>query len=195
MQNVCRIVLLVCHCAVSLSDMVAVLGETTGCLALPKLRDRMRNDPEGYRILQCVLHTRPWPSTSVRPHPSAPWVRAPSLGPVKESPTLLPFEELRHLSALSLLAVDFAPYLVLSKAQQQIQEQQHGAPGPCFNIAVCSALLPWQVLSLFVCGCSVFSLFCPLQHLLHWGLHPHCFVFSIGTSTFSFHHPRHLPKL
>ncbi|XP_065593642.1 ubiquinone biosynthesis protein COQ4 homolog, mitochondrial [Cyrtonyx montezumae] len=33
-------------------DMVAVLGETTGCLALPKLRDRMRNDPEGYRILQ-----------------------------------------------------------------------------------------------------------------------------------------------
>uniref|UniRef100_A0A8C3M1Y1 Ubiquinone biosynthesis protein COQ4 homolog, mitochondrial n=1 Tax=Chrysolophus pictus TaxID=9089 RepID=A0A8C3M1Y1_CHRPC len=33
-------------------DMVAVLGETTGCLALPTLRDRMRNDPEGYRILQ-----------------------------------------------------------------------------------------------------------------------------------------------
>ncbi|XP_053138411.1 ubiquinone biosynthesis protein COQ4 homolog, mitochondrial isoform X2 [Hemicordylus capensis] len=33
-------------------DMVAVLGETTGYLALQKLRERMRNDPEGYRILQ-----------------------------------------------------------------------------------------------------------------------------------------------
>lgn len=33
-------------------DMVAVLGETTGFLALQKLRERMRNDPEGYRILQ-----------------------------------------------------------------------------------------------------------------------------------------------
>ncbi|XP_072309201.1 ubiquinone biosynthesis protein COQ4 homolog, mitochondrial [Eucyclogobius newberryi] len=32
-------------------DMVAVLGETTGHLALVKLRDRMRNDPEGYSIL------------------------------------------------------------------------------------------------------------------------------------------------
>ncbi|KAK5600104.1 Ubiquinone biosynthesis protein [Crenichthys baileyi] len=32
-------------------DMVAVLGETTGHLALLNLRDRMRNDPEGYRIL------------------------------------------------------------------------------------------------------------------------------------------------
>ncbi|XP_066514268.1 ubiquinone biosynthesis protein COQ4 homolog, mitochondrial [Hoplias malabaricus] len=32
-------------------DMVAVLGETTGQLALIKLRDRMRNDPEGYAIL------------------------------------------------------------------------------------------------------------------------------------------------
>uniref|UniRef100_A0A3Q3VI51 Ubiquinone biosynthesis protein COQ4 homolog, mitochondrial n=1 Tax=Mola mola TaxID=94237 RepID=A0A3Q3VI51_MOLML len=32
-------------------DMVAVLGETTGHLALIKLRDRMRNDPEGYTIL------------------------------------------------------------------------------------------------------------------------------------------------
>lgn len=32
-------------------DMVAVLGETTGHLALIKLRDRMRNDPEGYVIL------------------------------------------------------------------------------------------------------------------------------------------------
>lgn len=32
-------------------DMVAVLGETTGHLALVKLRDRMRNDPEGYTIL------------------------------------------------------------------------------------------------------------------------------------------------
>ncbi|XP_072841223.2 ubiquinone biosynthesis protein COQ4 homolog, mitochondrial isoform X3 [Pogona vitticeps] len=33
-------------------DMVAVLGETTGYLALQKLREQMRNDPEGYRILQ-----------------------------------------------------------------------------------------------------------------------------------------------
>ncbi|NXS92441.1 COQ4 protein, partial [Jacana jacana] len=33
-------------------DMVAVLGETTGCLALPNLRDKMKNHPEGYRILQ-----------------------------------------------------------------------------------------------------------------------------------------------
>lgn len=32
-------------------DMVAVLGETTGHLALINLRDRMRNDPEGYEIL------------------------------------------------------------------------------------------------------------------------------------------------
>ncbi|XP_010085238.1 PREDICTED: ubiquinone biosynthesis protein COQ4 homolog, mitochondrial-like, partial [Pterocles gutturalis] len=32
--------------------MVAVLGETTGCLALPKLRDKMKHHPEGYRILQ-----------------------------------------------------------------------------------------------------------------------------------------------
>ncbi|XP_071378472.1 ubiquinone biosynthesis protein COQ4 homolog, mitochondrial isoform X1 [Centroberyx affinis] len=32
-------------------DMVAVLGETTGHLALLNLRDRMRNDPEGYTIL------------------------------------------------------------------------------------------------------------------------------------------------
>ncbi|KAL2100400.1 hypothetical protein ACEWY4_004794 [Coilia grayii] len=32
-------------------DMVAVLGETTGHLALVRLRDRMRNDPEGYAIL------------------------------------------------------------------------------------------------------------------------------------------------
>lgn len=31
--------------------MVAVLGETTGQLALMKLRDRMKNDPEGYTIL------------------------------------------------------------------------------------------------------------------------------------------------
>ncbi|XP_076140402.1 ubiquinone biosynthesis protein COQ4 homolog, mitochondrial isoform X3 [Alosa pseudoharengus] len=31
--------------------MVAVLGETTGHLALMKLRDRMKNDPEGYTIL------------------------------------------------------------------------------------------------------------------------------------------------
>lgn len=36
--------------------MVAVLGETTGCLALQKLREKMRNDPEGYRILQCVKY-------------------------------------------------------------------------------------------------------------------------------------------
>lgn len=49
------------HSLVSLSDMVAVLGETTGCLALPKLRDKMKNHPEGYRILQCVP-----------PHPSLP---------------------------------------------------------------------------------------------------------------------------
>ncbi|XP_041667642.1 ubiquinone biosynthesis protein COQ4 homolog, mitochondrial isoform X2 [Cheilinus undulatus] len=32
-------------------DMVAVLGETTGHLALINLRDRMRNDPEGYTVL------------------------------------------------------------------------------------------------------------------------------------------------
>ncbi|XP_026210920.1 ubiquinone biosynthesis protein COQ4 homolog, mitochondrial isoform X2 [Anabas testudineus] len=32
-------------------DMVAVLGETTGHLALINLRNRMRNDPEGYTIL------------------------------------------------------------------------------------------------------------------------------------------------
>ncbi|XP_053267117.1 ubiquinone biosynthesis protein COQ4 homolog, mitochondrial [Pleuronectes platessa] len=32
-------------------DMVAVLGETTGHLALLNLRDRMRNDPEGQTIL------------------------------------------------------------------------------------------------------------------------------------------------
>lgn len=32
-------------------DMVAVLGETTGHLALVKLRDTMKNDPEGYTIL------------------------------------------------------------------------------------------------------------------------------------------------
>ncbi|KAL7838245.1 hypothetical protein AOLI_G00266490 [Acnodon oligacanthus] len=32
-------------------DMVAVLGETTGHLALIKLRNKMRNDPEGYTIL------------------------------------------------------------------------------------------------------------------------------------------------
>ncbi|XP_042334778.1 ubiquinone biosynthesis protein COQ4 homolog, mitochondrial [Sceloporus undulatus] len=33
-------------------DMIAVLGETTGFLALRNLRERMKNDPEGYRILQ-----------------------------------------------------------------------------------------------------------------------------------------------
>lgn len=33
------------------TDMVAVLGETTGHLALINLRDRMRNDPEGHTIL------------------------------------------------------------------------------------------------------------------------------------------------
>lgn len=49
------------HSLVSLSDMVAVLGETTGCLALPNLRDKMKNHPEGYHILQCVP-----------PHPSHP---------------------------------------------------------------------------------------------------------------------------
>nr|XP_055056984.1 ubiquinone biosynthesis protein COQ4 homolog, mitochondrial isoform X1 [Misgurnus anguillicaudatus] len=32
-------------------DMVAVLGETTGHMALINLRNRMRNDPEGYTIL------------------------------------------------------------------------------------------------------------------------------------------------
>uniref|UniRef100_H3CUE5 Ubiquinone biosynthesis protein COQ4 homolog, mitochondrial n=2 Tax=Tetraodon nigroviridis TaxID=99883 RepID=H3CUE5_TETNG len=32
-------------------DMVAVLGETTGHLALTNLRNRMRNDPEGYAVL------------------------------------------------------------------------------------------------------------------------------------------------
>lgn len=33
-------------------DMVAVFGETTGWQALQNLREKMRNDPEGYRILQ-----------------------------------------------------------------------------------------------------------------------------------------------
>ncbi|XP_053552140.1 ubiquinone biosynthesis protein COQ4 homolog, mitochondrial [Bombina bombina] len=33
-------------------DMVAVLGETTGAHALENLRDKMRNDPEGFQILQ-----------------------------------------------------------------------------------------------------------------------------------------------
>ncbi|XP_051788283.1 ubiquinone biosynthesis protein COQ4 homolog, mitochondrial [Erpetoichthys calabaricus] len=33
-------------------DMVAVLGETTGHLALQRIRERMRNDPEGNQILQ-----------------------------------------------------------------------------------------------------------------------------------------------
>ncbi|XP_072908228.1 ubiquinone biosynthesis protein COQ4 homolog, mitochondrial [Hemitrygon akajei] len=33
-------------------DMVAVLSETTGQLAIRKLRDKMKNDVEGYRILQ-----------------------------------------------------------------------------------------------------------------------------------------------
>ncbi|XP_032395020.1 ubiquinone biosynthesis protein COQ4 homolog, mitochondrial isoform X4 [Etheostoma spectabile] len=33
-------------------DMVAVLGEATGHLALINLRDKMRNDPEGYTILK-----------------------------------------------------------------------------------------------------------------------------------------------
>ncbi|XP_044296051.1 ubiquinone biosynthesis protein COQ4 homolog, mitochondrial isoform X2 [Varanus komodoensis] len=33
-------------------DMVAVLGETTGYLALQNLREKMRKDPEGRRILQ-----------------------------------------------------------------------------------------------------------------------------------------------
>ncbi|XP_069465852.1 ubiquinone biosynthesis protein COQ4 homolog, mitochondrial isoform X2 [Ambystoma mexicanum] len=33
-------------------DMVAVLGETTGYLALQKLRDRMKSHPEGCQILQ-----------------------------------------------------------------------------------------------------------------------------------------------
>lgn len=51
------------HSLVSLSDMVAVLGETTGCFALPKLRDKMKHHPEGYRILQCV------PPHPCLPHP------------------------------------------------------------------------------------------------------------------------------
>lgn len=38
-------------CRSANSDMVAVLGETTGHLALVSLRDRMRNDPEGLTIL------------------------------------------------------------------------------------------------------------------------------------------------
>ncbi|XP_018412254.1 PREDICTED: ubiquinone biosynthesis protein COQ4 homolog, mitochondrial [Nanorana parkeri] len=33
-------------------DMIAVLGETTGVLALRSLREKMRNDPEGIQILQ-----------------------------------------------------------------------------------------------------------------------------------------------
>lgn len=35
-----------------LSDMVAVLGETTGHRVLKGLRDQMRKDPEGAEILQ-----------------------------------------------------------------------------------------------------------------------------------------------
>ncbi|XP_072422373.1 ubiquinone biosynthesis protein COQ4 homolog, mitochondrial isoform X2 [Chiloscyllium punctatum] len=42
------------------ADMVAVLGETTGLLAIQKLRDRMQNHPEGFQILQ----ERPRISTS-----------------------------------------------------------------------------------------------------------------------------------
>ncbi|XP_039576013.1 ubiquinone biosynthesis protein COQ4 homolog, mitochondrial isoform X1 [Passer montanus] len=49
-------------------DMVAVLGETTGCLALPNLRDKMKNHPEGYRILQCVP-----PHPSLPPSPCGLW--------------------------------------------------------------------------------------------------------------------------
>uniref|UniRef100_UPI00398EF55D ubiquinone biosynthesis protein COQ4 homolog, mitochondrial n=1 Tax=Pristiophorus japonicus TaxID=55135 RepID=UPI00398EF55D len=41
-------------------DMVAVLGETTGQLAIQRMRARMRNDPEGYQVLQ----ERPQISTS-----------------------------------------------------------------------------------------------------------------------------------
>uniref|UniRef100_K7GAN2 Ubiquinone biosynthesis protein COQ4 homolog, mitochondrial n=1 Tax=Pelodiscus sinensis TaxID=13735 RepID=K7GAN2_PELSI len=33
-------------------ELVAVLGETTGSVALQNLRDRMRHDPEGYQILE-----------------------------------------------------------------------------------------------------------------------------------------------
>lgn len=135
-----------------------------------------------------ALHLCP----SVRPHPSTPWVRACSLGPsAKESPALLPCEELRRLSALSLPAVHFALYSELSRAVQQVWEQQHGAPGLFQHRSLfCSAATGRCCVS--VCGCRVF---CPLQRLLGWGLHPHCFVFSIGTSTLSFHHPLHLPKL
>lgn len=56
--------LLAPHHPLSLADMVAVLGETTGCLALPSLRDKMRHHPEGYRILQCVP-PHPHPSLSL----------------------------------------------------------------------------------------------------------------------------------
>lgn len=38
-----------------LTDMVAVLGETTGHQALINLRERMRNDPEGYAVLTSVF--------------------------------------------------------------------------------------------------------------------------------------------
>lgn len=63
---------LVRHCPLSLADMVAVLGETTGCLALPNLRDKMKHHPEGYRILQCV---------PAHPHPSLVPVPRPSVLP------------------------------------------------------------------------------------------------------------------
>ena len=40
-------------CPISvLLDMVAVLGETTGCHTLRFLRDQMKKDPEGAQILQ-----------------------------------------------------------------------------------------------------------------------------------------------
>lgn len=40
--------------------MVAVLGETTGHLALTNLRNRMRNDPEGYAVLTWVHQHSKW---------------------------------------------------------------------------------------------------------------------------------------
>lgn len=42
------------------TDMVAVLGETTGHLALVNLRNRMKKDPEGLTILRSVCQVLSW---------------------------------------------------------------------------------------------------------------------------------------
>lgn len=107
------------HSLVSLSDMVAVLGETTGCLALPNLRDKMKHHPEGYRILQCVP-----------PHPSlAVWFmvgretqgQAHSLGPLKGEPCAARLESSTGVSlALTLQVVYFTLFLTITRALWQV---------------------------------------------------------------------------